>query len=315
MQLYPMKTIPIFKERIWGGQKLREFFGKPIPQGKRIGESWELSDLTSDKSTIANGSLAGKTLREVMDNWPEQMLGDSRPVSTFGLLIKFINAEDVLSVQVHPDRATCERMGKGEPKTECWYIISAAKDAVIYKGLKEGITREMFAEAIESGDVDKLLNKVEVKAGQCHFLPAGTAHAIGAGLLIAEIQTPSNTTYRAFDWNRLDDQGKPRELHIPEALESINFAQKSDELAVTEIGRLVESEFFSIDKRHQAKDCEELLKKGSFEVIVFLSGSGDIVDGNDQRFDFKAGDCFFIPAAYQGALCFSEDTEYLVVTM
>jgi mannose-6-phosphate isomerase len=243
------------------------------------------------------------------------MLGDFSFESTFGLLIKFINAEDVLSVQVHPDSVTCKRMGKGDPKTECWYIISAEPGAVIYKGLKEGVTRDQFADAISSGDVDKLLNKVQVHAGQCHFLPAGTVHAIGAGLLIAEIQTPSDTTYRVFDWNRLDGQGQGRQLHISEALESINFDQNPDELVVTEIGRLVESEFFSVDKRHQAKNCEELLKKGGFEILIFLSGSGDIIDPNDQRVDFKAGDCFFIPAAYEGALCFSEDTEYLVVTI
>ncbi|MCK4753537.1 MAG: mannose-6-phosphate isomerase, partial [Planctomycetes bacterium] len=188
MKLYPFKFKPIYKHRLWGGQKLQEFFGKDLPAGEKIGESWELSDLPEDKSIIANGELAGQSLSEAIAKYPKEITGDENFSGAFPLLIKFLDAEDILSVQVHPDPQTCERMGKGQPKAECWYIISASLDAMIYKGLKEGVTQEEFAGAIKEGSVAELLKKVSIVAGECHFLPAGTAHSIGAGLLIAEIQ-------------------------------------------------------------------------------------------------------------------------------
>ena len=193
MQVYPLKFRPIYKQRIWGGQKLRDFFDKDIPAGEKIGESWELADLPNDKSVIANGELAGQTLGSVIEKYPKKITSDENFKGPFPLLIKLLDAEDILSVQVHPDPQTCRRMGKGESKTECWYVISAAAGAVIYKGLKKGVSKEKFAEAIKKGRAAEMLEKVSVEAGQCHFLPAGTAHSIGAGLLIAEIQTPSDT--------------------------------------------------------------------------------------------------------------------------
>ena len=227
MQVYPLKFRPIYKQRIWGGQKLREFFGKDIPPFEKIGESWELADLPNGKSVIANGKLAGQTLNSVIEKYPKEITGNENFCGPFPLLIKLLDAEDILSVQVHPDEQTCRRMGTGEPKTECWYIISAAKGAFIYKGLKKDVGKEQFAEAIKKGNVAELLKKVPVKQGECHFLPAGTAHSIGAGLLIAEIQMPSDTTYRVFDWNRVDDTGKHRQLHIEQALESIQIGRAS----------------------------------------------------------------------------------------
>jgi len=315
MQVYPLKFRPIYKQRIWGGQKLREYFGKDIPKGERIGESWELADLPEDKSVIANGKLAGQTLGSVIERYPKEITGDKNFSLPFPLLVKFLDAEDVLSVQVHPDRATCERMGKGDAKTECWYIVSASEGAVIYKGLKEGVTKEAFAEAIERGDVAELLAKVPVLAGQCHFLPAGTAHSIGPGLLIAEIQTPSDTTYRVFDWNRVDDTGRARELHIEEALESIRFDGSDDNLSVTTVGRLVDCEYFSVDKGHQAESCELLLSAGKVKTLIILTGLGTILGAGGGCVEFKAGDCLLVPAAYEGAMQFADDTEYLTVTI
>jgi mannose-6-phosphate isomerase len=271
MQMYPLKFVPIYKQRIWGGQKLREFFNKDIPPFEKIGESWELADLPADKSVVANGKLAGQTLSSVIEKYPKEITGDENFSGPFPLLIKFLDAEDILSVQVHPDPQTCRRMGKGEPKTECWYIVSAVSGAVIYKGLKKGITKEEFAEAIKKGSVAELLAKVPVEQGQCHFLPAGTAHSIGAGLLIAEIQMPSDTTYRVFDFNRVDDSGKARELHIEEALESIHYDASGDNLSVTTVGRLVDCEYFKMDKGHQAKGCELLLSPGKMKTLIVLA--------------------------------------------
>jgi mannose-6-phosphate isomerase len=206
-------------------------------------------------------------------------------------------------------------MGTGEPKTECWYIISAAADAVIYKGLKQGVTKKLFAEAIKEGIVAELLAKVSVKTGECHFLPAGTPHSIGAGLLIAEIQTPSDTTYRVFDFNRVDDSGKGRQLHIEEALESIHFDAADDKLSVTKVGRLVDSEYFKIDKGHQAKSCELLLSPGTMKTLIILTGLGTILSAEANPVEFTAGDCILVPAVYEGAIRFADDTQYLTITI
>ena len=313
--MYPFKFKPLYKERIWGGRKLREVFNKDIPAGAKIGESWELADLPDDKSIIANGEMAGQTLASAIEKFPKEITGDKQFSGPFPLLIKILDAEDILSVQVHPDSQTCRRMGKGRPKTECWYIISAAPGAVIYKGLKKGVSRQAFAEAIEKGSVDEMLAKVPVEAGQCHFLPAGTPHSIGAGLLIGEIQTPSDTTYRVFDFNRVDDTGKARELHIEEALESIHFGASADELAVTTVGRLVDCEYFKVDKRHQAKNCELLLSAGKMKTLIILSGSGTIEDAERNPVEFIVGDTLLVPAAYEGAVRFRAETHYLVVTI
>jgi len=315
MKIYPLKFKPIYKQRIWGGQKLKEVFGKDLLAGQKIGESWELSDLPEDKSEIANGELAGRTLRSAIEQYPKEITGDENFPLPFPLLIKFLDAEDILSVQVHPDPDTCWRMGKGEPKTECWYIIAAEPGAVIYKGLKKGVTKEKFAEAIEKGTVAETLVKVQVRAGECHFLPTGTAHAIGPGLLIAEIQTPSDTTYRVFDWNRVDDSGRARELHVAEALESINFNQSGDELFVTTIGLLADCEYFTINKGHQGKNCELLLASGRMETLIMLSGCGTMLSTEGDVVEFKAGDCLLIPAAYEGAMRFAADTQYLTVNL
>jgi len=313
MKMYPLKFQPVYKQRIWGGQKLREFFGKDIPPLEKIGESWELTDLPNDKSVITNGELAGKTLEAVIKKYPKEVTGDKNFAGPFPLLIKFLDAEDILSVQVHPDEETCRKTGKGEPKTECWYIVAAQAGAVIYKGLKKGVTKEQFAQAIEKGTVDKLLVKIPVQKGQCHFLPAGTAHAIGAGLLIAEIQMPSDTTYRISDWGRLDQSGKPRQLHIKEALESIHFDSSNDNLSVTTVGRLVDCKYFKVDKGHQAKGCETLLSPGIVKVLIILQGSGIIIGKNSDSVDFKAGETIVIPAVYEGAMQFLEETQYLTV--
>jgi mannose-6-phosphate isomerase len=315
MKAYPLKFKPIYKQRIWGGQKLREVFGKDLPSGQKIGESWELSDLPEDKSEITNGELAGQSLHEAVKRFPKEITGDESFALPFPLLIKLLDAEDILSVQVHPDEQTCKRLGEGEPKTECWYIIAVEPGAVIYKGLKKGVTKGQFAEAIEKGTVADMLLKVPVEVGQCHFLPAGTAHAIGPGLLIAEIQLPSDTTYRVFDFNRVDESGKPRELHIRQALESIHFDASGDNLSVTTVGRLVDSEYFKIDKGHQAKNCEVLLSPGIMKTLIFVTGSGTILGTQTGPVEFRAGDCILVPAAYEGVIRFTGDSQYLKITL
>lgn len=309
MNLYPFEFKPIYKERIWGGQKLKKFFDKDIPPDTKIGESWELVDLPDDKSVINNGPLAGKTLAEVIEKYPREITGSSNydPKAPFPLLIKILDAEDILSVQVHPDAQTCKKMGTGDPKTECWYIIAAEPGACIYKGLKPGTTKEQFTEAINAGTCAELLNKIPVKPGQCHFLPAGTCHAIGAGLLIAEIQTPSDTTYRVFDWNRLQN-GKPRQLHISEALQSINFNPPPDELTITTSGRLVDSDLFKIDKI-----ADTQLTGDQMKVLIIIQGTGRITSPNS-TLSFSKGQTILIPAAFKGSVELDSNCTCLSVT-
>jgi mannose-6-phosphate isomerase len=315
MDLYPLKSMPVFKPRMWGGRRLKEVFGKELPPGRKIGESWEIADLPEGASTIGNGPLAGQALHEVVRGHAQEIAGKRKFPEAFPLLVKFLDAQDVLSVQVHPDAETCRRMGKGDPKTECWYVIQAEPGAVIYKGFKKAVTREQFAQAIREGTAAALLAEVPVLPGECHFIPAGTVHSLGAGLLIAEVQTPSDTTYRVFDWNRVDDAGQSRPLHIAEALESIHFDVTPDKLPVTTLGRLVDCEFFRVDKGHQAGRGELFLARGCLRVLIFLTGGGTILSRETEPAEFKAGDCFVIPAAFEGAVRFAQDTEYLTVTI
>lgn len=315
MKMYPLKFEPILKERIWGGRRLREVFGKNVPENTAIGESWELADLPEGKSVITNGPLKGKTLNDALQQYAEPITGKADYQPPFPLLIKLLDAQDVLSVQVHPDADTCKRIGGCEPKTECWYIMEAAPGAVIYKGLKPGTTREQFARAIEDGTCEQYLVKVTVKVGECHFLPSGTCHAIGAGLLIAEIQQPSDTTYRVYDWNRLDPQtGKGRQLHVDKALESIHFDSSGDNLSVETVGRLVDAPEFKVDKGHQAAGLQVLLT-GGMKALVILSGSGRIEGQGTEPVEFAKGDTLLIPAAFEGVMHFASACEYLTVTV
>jgi mannose-6-phosphate isomerase len=315
METYPMRSVPVFKPRIWGGQRIREVFGKDLPAGERIGESWEIADLPEGQSTIDNGDFHGQTLGSVVRQRGETITGVRGFAGPFPLLIKFLDAQQKLSVQVHPDAEACRRMGKGNLKTECWYIVHAEPGAVIYKGFKTPVTRERFTQAIREGTAAELLAEVPVSPGECHFIPAGVVHTLGAGLLVAEVQTPSDTTYRVFDWNRVDESGRPRQLHVEEALESIHFDVTPDKLPVTTVGRLVDCEHFKVDKGHRVEGGQMLLSQGVMRTLIVLTGGGTILSKMAEPVDFTAGDCLVVPAAFEGAMCFDQDTEYLTVTI
>src|SRR5664280_1964357 len=231
--LYPLTFKPIFKERVWGGRSLEKLYQKAWPPGARIGESWEISDRPGDVSMIANGPLAGKDLRWLMEHHERDLLGGAASQNgRFPLLIKILDAQDKLSLQVHPPPQKAAEWG-GEPKTEMWYIVRAAPAAELYVGLKRGVTRQEFEKRIRTGDVAGCFHRVPVKAGDAMFLPSGRVHAIGGGLVIFEIQQNSDTTYRVFDWNRVGLDGKPRELHIAQSLASIDFTDFEPSLVDT----------------------------------------------------------------------------------
>lgn len=221
--LYPLTFNPIFKERVWGGRNLERLFRKPLPASAPIGESWEISDRPGDVSVIANGPMAGRDLRWLMENHGAEMMGKAQaPGGRFPLLIKILDAEDKLSLQVHPPLAAAAGLG-GEPKTEMWFIASARPDAGLYVGLRRGVTRAEFEQRLRDGSVAECFHHIAVRPGDSMFLPSGRVHAIGGGNVIFEIQQNSDTTYRVFDWNRTGLDGKPRETHVPQSLASIDF--------------------------------------------------------------------------------------------
>ncbi len=228
--LYPIQFKPLLKERIWGGCALAEKRGtakQKEDKGLVIGESWEVSGVEGDVSVIANGFLKGNSLQEAVEVYMGELVGDKvfqRFGQEFPLLIKYIDAQDKLSVQVHPADELSAKRHNAYGKTEMWYILDCEPGAQLLIGLKDGVTREQYLRAVEDGTVGDLLNAIPVKPGDTYFIPAGTVHAIGKGILVAEIQQTSDITYRVFDWNRTDKDGNPRELHTELALDAIDFA-------------------------------------------------------------------------------------------
>jgi mannose-6-phosphate isomerase len=222
--LYPLRFTPIIKKLIWGGERLGTILGKPIGSGGQYAESWEISDHREDVSVIAEGPLAGVNLRDLARNRAAELYGSSHThTPQFPLLVKYLDAEQVLSVQVHPDDDLARRLVDDNGKTEAWIVLHAEPDSVIYAGLHSDVTRAKFESALSTGAVEPFLHRIKPRAGDCIMIPAGTVHAIGAGVLLAEIQQMSDATFRVHDWGRLGADGKPRQLHLSEALESIDF--------------------------------------------------------------------------------------------
>ncbi|MEO7317588.1 MAG: type I phosphomannose isomerase catalytic subunit, partial [Chthoniobacteraceae bacterium] len=219
----PLIFEPLFMERVWGGRRLETLYGKRLPQGVRIGESWELVDREDAQSVVHSGPLRGATLNELWTGHRSEVFGSGLPETPrFPLLFKLLDAQDRLSVQVHPPADVAARLG-GEAKTEMWYFLHAALDSVLYAGLKRGVTRAAIEEALSAGNVAELIHRLPTRAGDAIFIPSGRIHAIGAGNVIFEVQQNSDTTYRVFDWKRLGLDGRPRPLHVAESLESIDF--------------------------------------------------------------------------------------------
>lgn len=228
--LYPLKFKPRLKERIWGGDKLlsfgRKLTSRQRARGVKIGESWDISGVDGDLSVVSNGFLKGNNLQELVEVYMGDLVGDAvyeRYGLTFPVLVKLLDAQDTLSIQVHPDDRLAEERHGSYGKNELWYIVECQPGAAVYIGFKRKVTREEFIDALSDGTLPRLLNRFEVKVGDCYFIPAGTIHAIDKGTLIAEVQQTSDITYRVFDWNRVDADGKPRLLHTALAVDAIDF--------------------------------------------------------------------------------------------
>lgn len=324
--LYPLTFRPIYKEKVWGGRSL-EKLGRRLPGDglAGIGESWELADLSTTSATggggaaehsvVADGPLKGKTIRELIQTYGEDLLGKGVAPSDdggFPLLIKFLDAKENLSVQVHPSPAYAAANPDAHLKSEAWYIVDAQPGAVIYKGLAPGTTPEMLRAAIEANTdaaVVPLLNAVPVRKGDCHYLPSGTLHALGAGVMVAEVQTPSDTTYRVYDWGRTD-----RELHVEQAMACIDFSdqcENEDDCAVAVpwsdglMMKVVSAcEFFAIlefvcdsDTEIQSENPEERSLGNHPAILMPLAGSARITYTDGSTADLQPGNTLLIPAA------------------
>lgn len=308
-QLYPLTFVPRFKELVWGGARLATELGKSCPPAKRIGESWEMVDLPDDQSRVAEGPLAGRTLHELVVEYRDELLG---PVATadgrFPLLVKYIDAARTLSVQVHPDEDAALKLG-GRPKHEAWYILGAEPGAKLYVGLQPGTTREMLQRAIADDDVESLLVEIEPQVGDLVPVEPGTVHAIGAGVLLAEVQQPSDTTYRLHDWGRVGLDGRPRPLHVYEALESVDFAAE-----VTRGGTMHYAGHFLIriyDTSHGPLAEEE--GEGPL-VVVGLDGVGRAMDARGRSIEMQRGQVALFPHSCRPATVEGDDLKAMLVT-
>jgi mannose-6-phosphate isomerase len=321
MTLYPLKFTPIFKERVWGGRNLERLYHKKLPGSAPIGESWEITDRPGDVSVIANGPLAGKDLRWLMENHAADLLGvKAAKTARFPLLIKILDAQDKLSLQVHPPASKAVAMG-GEPKTEMWYVAEATPEADLFVGLKHGVTRAEFEKRISDGSVAECFHRIPVKKGDVMFLPSGRVHALGAGNVIFEIQQNSDTTYRVFDWNRVGLDGKPRELHIAQSLESIDFNDFEPRLigsiysknAVMKVRVLVDDPLFRVDACLVNRGERFHLSSDGLQIIGLLKGDLEI-SHEGTRLELTPGEFAMLPACLgRVTLVAKKQIEFLLV--
>jgi len=299
--LTPLIFSPIYRRYIWGGRRFETTLGRPLPAGEDYAESWELVDRGPDQSVVAVGPLAGATLGQLVADHGPELLGRRAPQKAFPLLFKFLDASRDLSVQVHPDDERAAKLGTADlGKTEAWYVVDAAPGSRVYAGLKAGASREEFAAALREGRCDEVLHSFEARPGDCIFIPAGTLHAIGAGLMVAEIQQSSDVTYRLFDWNRVGPDGRPRPLHVEAGLEATTRTVPVDPVAPTPTTdpasrRLVTCDYFLFDEVRPSATWEVGGDDGCHFLAV-LSGS-IALDPRWAMPPLTAGGCVLLPAS------------------
>ena len=287
-----IKLQAIYKNYLWGGRKLATDFGKQC-NGEILAESWELSCHPDGLCTIANGPYAGNTLLDYVTNHPEVLGENCKKYKTFPILIKLIDAKQSLSIQVHPDDDYANEVEGDNGKNEMWYIVDATKDAFIYYGFNQSITKEAYRERIANGTLLAVLNKVSVKKGEHFFIKAGTVHAIGAGCLIAEVQQSSNVTYRVYDFDRRDANGNLRELHIDKAI-AVSALSKPVQLESN--SKLVESKYFTTEKVEVTGTPKHYVATNqSFHALLVVEGSGFITCGSEAM-PLHKGETLFISA-------------------
>ncbi len=287
--LYPIKFTPLFKEKIWGGRNIEKIFDRKLPPHQKIGESWEICDREEDRTLVENGEFKGKTLQELMEILQTDLIGNyfKKTPKRFPLLFKIIDAQDDLSLQVHPNDTYAQSHEKDLGKTEMWYVMQASQDAKIFCGLKEGIDPNSFQKALSSDEVISSLQVFNSKAGDVFFVPAGTVHALGKGNVVIEIQQNSDVTYRLSDWGRLGNHGQARPLHIAQGMEVINWGNKNNRISSTDQNSpLVSCPYFTVYENNYRESGREKIESDSFQVWIILEGSGKLNNESVQKGDF-----------------------------
>ncbi|MBL6445835.1 class I mannose-6-phosphate isomerase [Fulvivirga sp. 29W222] len=302
--LYPLKFETIFKEKLWGGDKIKTILKKDFSPHENCGETWELSTVNGNISRIANGEFKGGALDELLEKFPNEIMG-KQVVAHFGsefpLLIKFIDAQQDLSVQVHPNDELAKSRHNGMGKTEMWYIMQADEGASLIAGFNRPLNKELYSEHFNKGTLNEILNRVEVEKGDVFYIPAGRIHTIGKGILLAEIQQTSDLTYRIYDFDRVDAQGNKRELHVEEALDALDydFHENYKTLYKPSLNKrteLVRSPYFTTNKYMLTEGKNlDYSNLDSFVIYICTEGSGIMkYDGGEQQ--VVQGDVFLIPA-------------------
>lgn len=296
MGIGTLRLEPLYRDRVWGGRQLESVYGRALPdETTPYGESWEIVDREEAQSVVASGPWAGRSLNEIWRNARDAVFGMGWPDSErFPLLVKILDARERLSIQVHPPQSVAGELG-GEPKSEMWYIAAAEPGAELYVGLRAGVGREEFARGIADGATAEQVHRIPVRVGQSIFIPSGRLHAIGAGLLIFEIQQNSDTTYRVFDWNRAGLDGMPRQLHVEESLQCIDFTDVEPSMDAAKGAVLAECDHFRVEKwelENGARDCGGA---GEFSIVGVVEGT--IRCGAER---FAPGDFFLVPACAEG---------------
>lgn len=307
LPLYPLRFKTIFKEKIWGGDKVKTILGKDFSPLKNCGETWEISGVAGEESVVSEGQLCGKSLPELIRTYKGSLVGNkiyAQFGDQFPLLIKFLDANDDLSIQVHPGDDLAKVRHNSFGKTEMWYIFQADEGAKLICGFKDEVDKETYLKHLETKTLDKILNQEEVKAGDVFFIPPGRVHTIGKGICIAEIQQTSDVTYRIYDFDRVDDNGNKRELHTELALDALDFKcypkYKSEyEDKMEEPVNLVTSEYFTTNKIHFTKPINrEYSKLDCFKIFICVEGEFTLKYAEDKMI-LKKGDTVLVPAIMQ----------------
>lgn len=322
MSLYPLKFYPILKERLWGGTKLGAVLGKEL-ESDLVGESWELSGVVGDVSVLANGPYKGTFLTDLIDQFPEALLGKSvleRFGKEFPILIKFIDAQKDLSIQVHPNDELAKRRHNSFGKTEMWYVMDSDKDAELIIGFKENASKKVYVESLKNNTLTNLLNVENVSEGDTYFINAGRIHAIGAGVLIAEIQQSSDQTYRVYDYNRKDAQGNLRELHTELSYDAIDYSKKDDfkvsyEQKMNVANPMVNCPYFKTNFISLSKKIRlDVPDRDCFTIYMCIDG--DVLVENDfGSILIKKGETVLVPAISSYILLNSERAKLLEITV
>jgi len=311
LNVHPLIFDPIFKPRVWGGRSLESLLSKKLPPDEPIGESWEIADLEGNESLVAHGPARGQSIRRLINDWGTDLYGRAAlHHERFPLLIKFLDAAAALSVQVHPSEDSDDAV-VARAKQEAWYILDAPPDGYLYRGLQDGVDSTSLRQAVESGRIETVLRRVPARKGHAYFVPGGMVHALGPGIVVAEIQTPSDTTFRLFDWNRIDPKtGRPRERHLDEALRCVDTTvrafpeERKEHLGSvwTSVTTLIRCDSFVVERVRMVEGVQQEIPYDEMVIWIVLQGRGTIHHaGTWAAADFGAGDTVLLPAGLKQA--------------